>query len=186
MKNRFVFRVVGNKEVGMGHIYRALTLAHEFSNYEVLFVTDMDNQIAVESILKEDYWLGVYSVADVTSQIKSLQPEVVIYDALDTSCHDVRELRDSGVVVVSFEDLGDGSRYTNLTINELFDKPQFEGDHILWGHDYFWTGVFWRQFSNSTCTNFCRLLFIWSCLCPRLDSMCWSRFIRDSNFSRIR
>jgi len=137
MKKRLVFRIVGNKQVGMGHIYRALTLAHEFSDHEVLFVTDMNNRIAVESILNEDYWLGVYAIGEVVGGIRSLQPEVVIYDALDTSRQDVEELRSSGAVVVSFEDLGDGAHHTNLTINELFDEPQFKGDHVLWGHDYF-------------------------------------------------
>jgi spore coat polysaccharide biosynthesis predicted glycosyltransferase SpsG len=137
VKKRLVFRIIGNKQVGMGHIYRALTLAREFSEYEVLFVTDLANQIVVESLLKEDYWVGVYAASDVTKQIRSLKPDAVIYDALDTSRRDVEEVRRSGAVVISFEDLGDGAHHTNLTINELFDKSQFEGDHILWGHDYF-------------------------------------------------
>ena len=89
MKKRLVFRIIGNKQVGMGHIYRALTLAREFSEHEVLFVTDLANQIVVESLLKKDYWVGVYSVSDVTKQIRSLKPDVVIYDALDTSRRDV-------------------------------------------------------------------------------------------------
>ena len=137
MKKRLIFRIVGNKQVGMGHIYRALTLAREFSDHEVLFVTDLANRIAVESILKEDYWVGVYADGDVTNRIRSLKPDAVIYDALDTSRRDVEEIRRSGAVVISFEDLGDGAHHTNLTVNELFDKPQFEGDHILWGYDYF-------------------------------------------------
>jgi spore coat polysaccharide biosynthesis predicted glycosyltransferase SpsG len=137
MKKRIIFRIIGNKQVGMGHIYRALALAREFSDHEVLFVTDINNQVVVESVLSEDYWLGVYGVDDVTNQIKLLRPEIVIYDALDTSRRDIEALRNAGSVVVSFEDLGDGVHYTNLTVNELFDKPQFEDDHILWGHEYF-------------------------------------------------
>ena len=56
---------------------------------------------------------------------------------LDTNREDVEELQRSGAVVVSFEDLGEGARKTDLTINELYDEPQFEGDHILWGHRNF-------------------------------------------------
>jgi len=137
MKKRIIFRIIGNKQVGMGHIYRSLALAREFTEHEVLFVTDINSQVVVESILNENYWLGVYAVSEVTNQIKSLQPEIVIYDALDTSRRDVEELRKAGSVVVSFEDLGDGAHHTNLTVNELFDKPKFEDDHILWGHEYF-------------------------------------------------
>ena len=121
----------------MGHIYRALTLAHEFSDHEVLFVTDTNNRIAVESILKQDYWLGVYGEDEVIKRIRALQPEIVIYDSLDTNRKDIEELRKLGAVVVSFEDLGDGARMTDLTINELYDEPQFDSDHVLWGHKNF-------------------------------------------------
>ena len=102
MKKRLVFRIIGNKQVGMGHIYRALALASEFSDHEVLFVTDVNNRVVVESALNEDYWLGVYGVGDVTNQIRLLQPEIVIYDALDSSRLDVEELRKAGIIVVSF------------------------------------------------------------------------------------
>jgi spore coat polysaccharide biosynthesis predicted glycosyltransferase SpsG len=102
-----------------------------------LFVTDTNNRIAVESILKQDYWLGVYGEDEVIKRIRALQPEIVIYDSLDTNRKDIEELRKLGAVVVSFEDLGEGARKTDLTINELYDEPQFESDHILWGHRNF-------------------------------------------------
>ena len=30
-----------------------------------------------------------------------------------------------------------GAKLADLTINELYDKPQLEGGNILWGCDYF-------------------------------------------------
>ena len=121
----------------MGHIYRALTLAHEFSDHEVLFVTDKKNQVTVESLLKGNYWLGVYAKMELTAQIIALQPDMVIYDALDTAKKDIQLIKGAGSIVISFEDLGSGAQHTDLTINELYDVPQFEGTKILWGHDYF-------------------------------------------------
>jgi spore coat polysaccharide biosynthesis predicted glycosyltransferase SpsG/CMP-N-acetylneuraminic acid synthetase len=136
-RKRIVFRVVGNREIGMGHIYRALTLAHECSDHEVLFVTDTRNRVAAETILKHDYWLGVYSPEEVVGRIIDLQVDMVINDVLDTTKADICTLRKSGAVVISFEDLGSGAQCTDLTINELYDEPQFEGNHVLWGHKYF-------------------------------------------------
>ena len=40
---RIIFWIIGNQEVGLGHIYRAVTLALELRNHEVLFVTDTEN-----------------------------------------------------------------------------------------------------------------------------------------------
>lgn len=37
-RKRIVFRVIGDGSVGMGHVHRALTLAHEVTNHEVRFV----------------------------------------------------------------------------------------------------------------------------------------------------
>ena len=39
-KKRIVFRVIGNKRVGMGHVYRSLSLAHELHEHEIFFVID--------------------------------------------------------------------------------------------------------------------------------------------------
>ena len=136
-RKRIIFRVVGNREIGMGHIYRALALAHECSDHEVLFVTDTRNRVAAETIVEHDYWLGVYAPVDVVRRIVDLRADMVINDVLDTTKQDICALKNSGAIVVSFEDLGSGARYTDLTINELYDVPQFEGGHVFWGHKYF-------------------------------------------------
>jgi spore coat polysaccharide biosynthesis predicted glycosyltransferase SpsG len=136
-RKRIVFRVIGNNSVGMGHIYRTLTLAHELVDHEVLFVTDINNSVAVETIQKQGFWVGVYSPSQVTNDILKLQPQLVINDVLDTEKRDVVKLKNAGISVVSFEDLGSGARHTDLTINEIHDKPLFTDSHIFWGHRYF-------------------------------------------------
>ena len=47
-RKRVVFNVIGNIKVGMGHIYRALSLAHEITDQEVIFVCDQKDELAVE------------------------------------------------------------------------------------------------------------------------------------------
>jgi spore coat polysaccharide biosynthesis predicted glycosyltransferase SpsG/CMP-N-acetylneuraminic acid synthetase len=136
-RKRIVFRVIGNEKVGMGHIYRALSLAHEITDHEIMFVCDTLNMVAVNKIAGYNYWLGIYEPEDVVSQIIKLQPDLVINDILSTTEEDVAPLLDKGIKVVNFEDLGEGARLTDLTINELYDKPQIDGDNIVWGHKYF-------------------------------------------------
>ena len=53
-RKRIVFRVIGNDEVGMGHIYRTLSLAHEISDHEILFVSDYENIVAVNKLAGYD------------------------------------------------------------------------------------------------------------------------------------
>jgi len=136
-RRRIVFRIIGDNEVGMGHIYRAVTLAEELSDHEVMFVTDTANKVAAEMLLKCDYWLGVYEETELTAQVMALNPDMVIYDALDTDKNEIQLMKSAGSIVISFEDLGTGAQFTDLTINELYDLPQFEAGHILWGYKYF-------------------------------------------------
>ena len=136
-KTRVVFRLVGNDWVGMGHIYRALAVASEMQDKEVLFVCNFDSRSAVEKLLRKKYWLGVYDSTEIVTRIIELKPDLVINDILDTEAHDITLLRESGAAVVNFEDLGTGAIVSDLTINELYDRPQLSGGKVLWGHNYF-------------------------------------------------
>ena len=127
---RVVFRVIGNEAVGLGHIYRAITLARELVNHEVLFVTDTKNEANVKAVLRNSYWLGIVKHDQLTDFIIGLVPDMVIYDMLDTNENDIERVKSHGSAIVSFEDLGSGARHTDLTINEIYDTPQFESNHV--------------------------------------------------------
>lgn len=136
-RKRIVFRVIGNQRVGMGHIFRALTLAHEIVDDEIIFVTDEESKDAVNRLTNYDYRLEVYNKRDIVYRIADLTPNLVINDILDTNKEDVILLQSRGVRVMNFEDLGEGATLADVTINELYDIPRFEGGNIRWGMDYF-------------------------------------------------
>ena len=92
-RKKIIFRVVGNNQVGMGHIYRALSLAHEIIDHEVLFVSDTDNSVAVNELAGYDYWLGLYSPSEVIVKIAALKPDLVVNDSLDTTKEELMTLK---------------------------------------------------------------------------------------------
>lgn len=136
-RKRIVFRVIGNEKVGMGHIFRALALAHEITDHEIRFICDDESGLAVNKLAGYDYWLEVCHKNEIEERIISLQPDMVINDILNTTKEYILNLRRNNIRVVNFEDLGSGAPYADLTINELYDEPLLEGDHILWGYNYF-------------------------------------------------
>ena len=136
-RRRLVFRVIGNDLVGMGHIYRALTLAHELTDHELFFVTDPESESAVRDLAGSSYTVKICDLASLVHSVCELKPDIVINDILDTQLNDVDLLQKAGAKVVNFEDLGTGARKADLVINELYDEPQIEGKNILWGRDYF-------------------------------------------------
>jgi len=133
-RKRIVFNVIGSFEVGMGHIYHSLALAHEITDHEVLFVCDQQYEIAVEKIASMDY--KVISAHDIAQTVLELNPDMVINDILNTDAKYIKTLKENNIKVVNFEDLGEGAKYADLVINELYDEPQIEGDNFLWGYKY--------------------------------------------------
>ena len=136
-RKRIVFRVIGNESVGMGHIYRALSLAHDITDHELLFVCESEHREAVDKLAGYDYWFESYDRNTILDKIIELKPDLVINDILSTKKSDVELLKRNGIRVVNFEDLGSGAGYADLTVNELYETPQIKGDRILWGHCYF-------------------------------------------------
>jgi spore coat polysaccharide biosynthesis predicted glycosyltransferase SpsG/CMP-N-acetylneuraminic acid synthetase len=136
-RKRIVFRVVGGEQTGMGHIYRALTLAHEITDHEVYFICDEKSRKAVSLLTGKDYWLGIYDKKEIPARILDLKPDIVINDILSTKKDYILKLRKHGIRVINFEDLGNGACHSDLTINELYEKPEVQGKNILWGKKYF-------------------------------------------------
>lgn len=133
-RKRIVFNVIGSMEIGMGHIYHSLALAHEISDHEIIFVCDEKYKIAVDKIAAMDY--KVITTKNTLTTILNLKPNLVINDILNTEEFYVRELINNNIKVVNFEDLGKGSKYANIVFNELYDTPQCSGTNYLWGYEY--------------------------------------------------
>ena len=134
---RVVFRVVGNNVVGMGHIFRSLSLAHGMVNQDILFVCDVDSEPVVKKLVGSAYWLGVYDTANIADKIISLNPDLIVNDVLNTEKNYIDYLKKEEIVVVNFEDLGTGASVADLTVNELYDYSILSGTNILWGYEHF-------------------------------------------------
>jgi len=136
-RKRIVFRVIGSTEIGMGHIFRSLALAHEISNHEVIFVCDEQSQLAVNVIAGADYLVLTFLEKTITKDIIALRPDLVVNDMLNTDAEYVQILKSSGIKVVNFEDLGTGAGCADITFNELYDHPVIPGEAVHWGHSYY-------------------------------------------------
>jgi len=136
-RKRIVFRVIGDNDVGMGHIYRSLALAHELTDHEILFVTDKRSEAAVNELAGYDYWLGIFDAEEIVEEIARLQPHLVVNDILNSAVRDVVGLKEQGIAVVNFEDLGPGAMFADCVINELYDQPQHDRCNTYWGHEFF-------------------------------------------------
>ncbi len=135
-RRHVVFVVAGWPAIGMGHIYRALMLAHEITDHKITFVCTRESEMAVESIARKDYRSVRQGKEELWQTVLGLRPDLVVNDILNTDADYMQHLRSAGVRCVNFEDEGEGAGYADLVINALYPEDE-ASDRRLCGPDYF-------------------------------------------------
>lgn len=124
------FEVVVNKQVGSGHLYRALRLAEAMLHHRrSVKITNPDAPDWAEKMVA-DRGLAPEATDD--------DANLVVLDCLDTAVSTVARHKSHGKLVLSFEDEGPGALHADLVVNELLPRtsaPWFSG-RVLRGPDY--------------------------------------------------
>ncbi len=133
-RRHIVLRVDGNPQIGLGHVYRCVTLGSRLIDHEVTFVMDSASTLGI-SVVRQHHYPIVEFEGDPLDTIRNLAPHIVFNDILDTSTSYMESLRAMGAFVVNFEDLGPGAARAHLVINSLYDSPAPLPNHV-WGPRY--------------------------------------------------
>ena len=122
MTPSFAFRVLGNSELGLGHAYRALTIADRLPS-KPIFIVDSDSMPAARLIGDRHYEVVMCDgMEDILACLKEREVDIVVNDVLDTTKEEVEMIINDERLVVNFEDLGEGSKLADLTINALYEQ----------------------------------------------------------------
>lgn len=129
---KVIFVVNGNQNVGMGHIYRTLTIADGFIGHDIKFLTYDSDLDSIKLIKDRGYSVTEYENMPLFNEVDS---SIIINDILDTDEDYIKNLKDLGFFVVNFEDLGKGSKLANLVFNALYEKTNPDSNHKF-GYEY--------------------------------------------------
>ncbi|MEX0626931.1 MAG: acylneuraminate cytidylyltransferase [Chloroflexota bacterium] len=135
-RRHVLFVVSGYPEIGLGHVYNAITIATDLVKHDLTFLVDRRSKLALEILSGHHYAVTRQESGDLVEEITHLAPDVVINDVLDTSEDYVRALKKLGIKVINFEDLGPGALYADLVINAIYPERQIHPNHYF-GHRYF-------------------------------------------------
>ena len=147
-RKKIIFNVIGGTDIGMGHIYRSLSVAHEITDHNIVFVSDKNNQLAISNIAATDY-----KVIEINNpnDIINLNPDLVINDRLDTDSEYMSLLKENEIKSLNFEDLGKGAPFADVVINEIYEEPLNDHSNVMWGSKYFFLR---DEFIDSTPNKF--------------------------------
>tara|TARA_B100000886_G_scaffold39347_1_gene24328 strand:+ start:12330 stop:13313 length:984 start_codon:yes stop_codon:yes gene_type:complete len=135
--NKIVFRVIANRKVGLGHVYRALAIANSLKFQKIIFITDNTDAPNVKKIVRNKYRIIKCQKSKIVKEIIKLKPNLVINDILSTYYKDTLDIKKQNIKIINFEDIGVGSKYADATINEIYDKPLNTYTNTYWGSKYF-------------------------------------------------
>ena len=111
------------RATGLGHAYRALTLADRLIDHDVHFVVSSEHELAAALVRGRFYALTEMAPGDEFQTLRALEPDVIVSDVLDTSKTEMEALHELGAALVNFEDLGSGAAVTEVVVNTLYDEP---------------------------------------------------------------
>ncbi len=135
-RRHVVFVVAGYPAIGMGHVYRALMLAHEISAHRITFVCTRESELAVEQVARRDYQVVRRGEESLEETVIAQNPDLVINDFLNSDSSYIKSIMNFGARCVNFEDEGSGASLANLVINALYEAP-CNAPNWRCGSDYF-------------------------------------------------
>ena len=145
-----VIRADGGRaaEIGTGHIARTLLLADalkkssQFQGCKIIFATRSDDIFLYS---KSSFQEAGYNIFDMKNAeynssseldlLLSIEPDLVIFDRLETSQQLISGLTNKNIKVVTFDDEGDGQPYSDLAIHSLLQNVP-ESPKTLIGYQY--------------------------------------------------
>jgi len=132
---KIVFVVNGNKNVGMGHVYRDMAIANRLIGHDVIFVAYDSDEQTVELMKNSGHRVIQTTEDSLIKTIVDIKPSIVVNDILDTTRDYILSLKKEDLFTINFEDLGDGADEAHLLFNALYEKTNPNPNHRF-GYKY--------------------------------------------------
>ncbi|MGF1701104.1 acetylneuraminate cytidylyltransferase [Photobacterium makurazakiensis] len=137
LNKKVVFVVKGIKGKGLGHCFRAWTIAQSLpAGIDRTFILSPNSHLGVKFFKQklEDNVALSDNDEDIIKKIIEAKPKLVINDILNTEPEYIKTIKKMNIPVINFEDIGLGSLYADCVINAVYSDS---GNHkVLFGKDY--------------------------------------------------
>ena len=133
MKKVVVIKTDGNNKIGLGHIYRSLSLAKELkkNNIKVIFLTE---SIILQKIIPKSFQIEIIrnNTKDLKNILNSLNPKIIIIDKLKENTN-VLEIFKKQSTVIAIDYTAKNKKMIKNGINILYQKSGVKGKNSFSG-----------------------------------------------------
>ncbi len=135
-RKKVLFVVAGYNQIGLGHVYRALTIANDLTGHDIFFLATKESGLGLQKLREFNHRAAIQTRPRLEQDVAAFKPDLVINDILDTDEGYVKALKKLPCRVINFEDLGEGAKEADAVINALYPEKHFL-ERIYAGHEYF-------------------------------------------------
>ena len=135
-RKKIVVRVDADINIGLGHVYNMLTILNNIRNEDILIIMKADKNLGLKKFKEH-----LYNVKCISNDkefwkiVRDFKPDIVFNDILNTTTNYIKKLKNRGIFVVNFEDLGEGRKFADLVFNPIFEnKKQLKNE--FYGSNY--------------------------------------------------
>ena len=132
-----VFSLIGNNQIGLGHVYNCMTLASQILNHRIVFVFNKESELGYKKVQESNYEVYIQELDNLVDDIMKHQPDLVINDCLDTSISYMDGLLAHKVKIMNIEDLGPGSNQAEVVVNAIYPEQEVAKSNHFFGPKYF-------------------------------------------------
>ena len=132
-----VFSLIGNNQIGLGHVYNCMTLASQILNHRIVFVFNKESELGYKKVQESNYEVYIQESDSLVDDIMKHQPDLVINDCLDTTIPYMDGLLAHKVKVMNVEDLGPGSNLAEVVVNAIYPEQEVVKSNHFFGPKYF-------------------------------------------------
>ena len=134
---KVLFRYDAYEELGMGHAFRCIELIKQLKNVACVAALSKKTTLSFEQLKKNHIPFFIFDQCDeLYDYVSGNSVDVVVNDILDTEKEYIIKLHEMNCRVINLEDNGEGSRYADAVINELYERETASG-HVYNGKDYY-------------------------------------------------
>lgn len=138
----FAICIESSHKKGMGHLFRMINFVKVLEEKGEHFIFIINDNEKSKQVLKKNNIL--YITVDLNDFSSNWEKKLIreynitywINDRLATNYHHTKNILETEVKIITFDDLGEGAKNSHLNICALFNKNNLEGQKILKGIDY--------------------------------------------------
>lgn len=152
-RKRILFVVAGYKEIGLGHAFNSFIVSQTITAHEVFFLVTKESDLAYEYLRAMNLRVVRQGPKEnLSNSVLGFSPDLVINDILDTDYEYVHSLKENGIRVLNFEDLGIGAVAADVVINAIYPEKRVIKNHF-YGPDFFCLREEFFLFGQKKITN---------------------------------